>query len=313
MGLQDGYGKHIHQTVSKIPHHMTTSFVHGVIERSVWVTIHFSQNMTSPYLIPYQLLHFWMGMDKNFNNSIRNYNKFNDVCYGVTWHSFYLEIFNQATTRKRLLVQGGTTYETIDFESNQNLLYLTNTNRCHKPTMTWPNEYFPPGHKLQDTDMQSGSYQCTTEELAPGHSKHFHFTPEQLPDYQCWDIINVDNVGQDYMRMFPARQHTDLQSFDLPITTADKNNYQSTTISLETHSLPAIFIDQPHISSESGYMKFIYRTRWDFKMSYTLHTQQTARDEYSSSRRIVPYPRAKTWSTTENVHYVQFNCVPSYH
>jgi hypothetical protein len=35
---QDGYGKHIAQTVSKIPHHMTTSFIHGSIERSVWIT-----------------------------------------------------------------------------------------------------------------------------------------------------------------------------------------------------------------------------------------------------------------------------------
>jgi hypothetical protein len=193
MNIQDGYGKHIQQTISKIPHHMTTSFVHGTIERSVWITIDFSNNMTSPFLVPYQLMHFWMGMDKNFNNSIRNFNKLNNCCYGVSWHNFQLEIFNQATTRKRLLVQGGTTYETIDFESSQNLLILTNTNKTHQPTMIWPNEYNPPGHQLKDTDLQSGSYQCTTEELAPGHSKHFTFTPESLPEHQCWDIINVDN------------------------------------------------------------------------------------------------------------------------
>jgi hypothetical protein len=262
MNIQDGYGKNIHSTISKIQHHMTTSFVHGTLERSVWITVDFSNNMTSPYLLPYQLMHFWMGMDKNFNNSIRNFNKLNDCCYGITWHSFELEIYNQATTRKRLLIQGGTTYETIDFESSQNLLFLTNTNKTHKPTMTWPNEYNPPSHRLVDTDMQSGSYQCITEELAPGHTKKFTFHPEQLPDYQCWDIINVDNVGQDYHRMFPARQHTtDLQTYDLPITSTDKNSYQTTTISTKPHSLPAIFIDQPHISSESGFMKFIYRTR----------------------------------------------------
>jgi hypothetical protein len=197
-------------------------------------------------------------MDKNFNNSVRNFNKLNDVCYGITWHNFELDIFNQATTRKRLLVQGGTTYETIDFEGSQNLLFLSNTNRTHQPTMIWPDQYNPPGHPLKDTDIQSGSYQCTTEELAPGHTKKFTFTPEQLPDYQCWDIMNVDNVGQDYMLMFPSRQHTtNLQSQDLPITTSDKNYFQTSHLSIEPHSLPAIFVDQPHISSESGYMTFI--------------------------------------------------------
>jgi hypothetical protein len=204
---------------------------------------------------------------------------------------------------KDLLVQGGTTYETIDFESSQNLLFLSNTKRTHQQTMRWPDEYFPPGHRLQDT----GSFQCTVEELAPGHTKHFHFVPETLDNNQCWDIMNVDNVGQDNNQcwdimnvdnvgqdnnqcwdimnvdnvgqdstlMFPSRQHTtSMQSNDLSITTRDQNSYQSTSISIKPHSLPAIFVDQPHISSESGYMKFIYRTRWDFKIAYTLHTQE---------------------------------------
>jgi hypothetical protein len=178
--------------------------------------------------------------------------------------------------------------------------------------MKWPDEYLPPGHRLQDTDMQVGSFQCTMEELAPGYTKHFSFDPEELDNNQCWDIMNIDNVGQDSTVMFPARQHTtSKQSNDLPLTTRDQNSYQTTSINIKPYSLPAIFIDQPHISSESGYMKFIYRTRWDFKISYTLHTQQTAKDEYSSSRYTVPYPRAKSWITTDNIHYVQFNCVPS--
>jgi hypothetical protein len=132
------------------------------------------------------------------------------------------------------------------------------------------------------------------------------------PEYQCWDIINVDNIGQDYNLMFPARQHTTtLQSYDLPITTTDKNTYQTSFINLHPHSLPAIFIDQPHIASESGYMKFIYRTRWDFKMDYTLHTQQTANNEYSSSRRIVPYPKAK--NGLQQITYITYNFIAFLH
>jgi hypothetical protein len=45
-------------------------------------------------------MHFWTGMDKNFNNSVTNLNKLNDVYYGISWHKFELDIHNQATTRK---------------------------------------------------------------------------------------------------------------------------------------------------------------------------------------------------------------------
>jgi hypothetical protein len=48
MGSQDGYVHKIKQTIAKIPRHMTTSFVHGTVERSLWVTTDFSSNMTSP-------------------------------------------------------------------------------------------------------------------------------------------------------------------------------------------------------------------------------------------------------------------------
>jgi hypothetical protein len=55
-------------------------------------------------------------------------------------------------------------------------------------------------------------------------------------------------------------------------------------------SLPAIAINSPHIPSESGYMKFIYHTRWDFKIKYTMHTIPSARDEASYARSIVSLP-----------------------
>jgi hypothetical protein len=123
------------------------------------------------------MIQFWVGMDRNNYNSMTNFNKLNDACYGITWHSFELDIFNQATTRKRLLTQGSTTYETIDLESSQNLLVMTDTNATHTPTITWLGEFIPPGHIMKEYDLQTGSFNCTLEEIAPGHTKHFQFIP----------------------------------------------------------------------------------------------------------------------------------------
>jgi hypothetical protein len=89
--------------------------------------------------------------------------------------------------------------------------------------------------------------------------------------------------------------------------------FTSLDIKYKPRSLPLIALDAPHIASESGYMKFIYQTRWDFKIKYTLHTIPTARDEASYTRRIVPYPDAKMTSTTDNITSFQFNAVPRHH
>jgi hypothetical protein len=130
---QDGYGKHIHPTITTTTIPYTTSFVHGEIVRSLWVDIDFSDVDKRPYVIPYQLLQFWIGVDPLENNSMTNFNKLNNAAYNITWHSFHLSIYNWATTRKRLLTQGPTTYET-----SQNLFLLTDTVRTHRPVITWP-------------------------------------------------------------------------------------------------------------------------------------------------------------------------------
>jgi hypothetical protein len=105
-----------------------------------------------PYVFPYQLLQFWIRAADENNHSIKNYNTLNNAAYGTIWHSFELEITNQATTRKRLLVQGSTTYETIDSETSQNLLLLTDTTTSNSPKIIWPSEYQPSGHKSKGRD-----------------------------------------------------------------------------------------------------------------------------------------------------------------
>jgi hypothetical protein len=122
------------------------------------------------------MLLFWLGSDTDFNNSVKHFNGLTNTEYGITWNSFTLSLYNQATTRKRLLTQGATTYETIDFETSQNLLILTDTNRSHPPSPIYTTEFNPPG-QLHDKNLQSTPYFCKTEELPTGKVKTFHLTP----------------------------------------------------------------------------------------------------------------------------------------
>jgi hypothetical protein len=187
---QDGYGKHMMSTTSTIPIPIKTTHVHGEIKRSLWYNISFCDVGTCGYVLPYHLLQFWLGIDPQENNTLNTFNILSQGAYGVTWHGFNLSIYNQATTRKRLLTQGSTTYETIDFETSQNLMVLTDVNATHKPSILWPDEYMPPGHKNTYQGMQMDTNFCKTKELATGYTKHFEFPPEPLPDSHVWELIH---------------------------------------------------------------------------------------------------------------------------
>jgi hypothetical protein len=297
---QDGYGKHMHPTTSTIPIPIKTGYIHGEIRRSMWLNLEFCDAGICGYVLPYHLLQFWIGIDEQENNTLKTFNSLLPASYGITWHTFDLSIYNQATTRKRLLTQGSTTYETIDFETSQNLMILTDVNNTHKPSITWPDEFMIPGHKNTFQDLQLATNYCKIEELATGHTKHLSFSPEQLPSSHVWELIHIDKTGQHMDKMFPARQHTTgCQSFDIPLVASSTYNYTSMHIQWSPQPMPLIQLDSPHIKSESGNMKFIYRTRWDFSIPYTMHIKPSSPDEISYNKYIVPYPKALT-STTNN-------------
>lgn len=165
------------------------------------------------------------------NNSLKNFNLLAEACYGITWHSFDLNIYNQATTRKRLLTQGSTTYETIDFETSQNLLIMTDNNATQSPKITFPTEFKPPGHKYEGSDLQDSCFFQNLQELATGTTKHFHFEPETLPNYQVWQLLSIESGGVHANKMFPARQHTNgIQQNDMPLVTQTLKGFNSMDI-----------------------------------------------------------------------------------
>ncbi|PNF30091.1 hypothetical protein B7P43_G03138 [Cryptotermes secundus] len=231
---------------------------------------------------------------------MKTFNILSNAAYGITWHEFNLSIYNQATTRKRLLTQGSTTYETIDFETSQNLMILTDINNSHTPSILWPDDFMPPGAKFRTADLQAGTYFCKTEELATGHTKTFSFTPEKLPSSYVWELIHIDKSGTHADKMFPARQHTNsFQSNDIPLIAASKSGFTSMHIQWKPQPMPLIVLDSPHILSENGNMKFIYRTRWDYTIPYTLHMMPSSATEQSFYKYITPYPKAKVTSSED--------------
>jgi hypothetical protein len=291
---QDGYGKHMHDTYSTIPIPIQNTHVHGEIKRSVWVNLQFCDSQCTGYALPYHLLQFWTGLSELENNTLRIFNTIASTSYGVTWHSFTLSLYNQATTRNRLLTQGSTTYETIDFETSQNLMILTDVNNSHTPSVIWPNEFQPPGHRLTGLNLQDGTNYCKIEELATGHTKHFNFSPEKLPAHHVWELLKIENTGMHSSKMFPARQHTTTcQTFDTPLVTTAGTTFASLYMQWQPQPMPFIVLDAPHILSEAGNMKFIYRTRWDFSIPYTLHIKPSSASETSYNKYITPYPMAK--------------------
>lgn len=140
----DGYGKHVAPAIASIPIPIKTTHAYGEIKRSLWYNVSFCDVGTCGYALPYQLLQFWLGIDEQENNTLKQFNLLSIAAYGITWHEFSLSIYNQATTRKWLLTQGSTTFETIDFETSQNLMILTDMNQTHTPAVIWPDEFMAP-------------------------------------------------------------------------------------------------------------------------------------------------------------------------
>jgi hypothetical protein len=111
--------------------------------------------------------------------------------------------------------------------------------------------------------------------------------------------------------MFPARQHTtSYQIFDTPLTTTTGTTFSSLHLQWQPQPLPAIIIDSPRILSESGNMKFIYRTRWDFSVPYTLHIKPSSASEASYNKYITPYPQAKLVSSDNKTTSFAFLATP---
>jgi hypothetical protein len=77
--------------------------------------------------------------------------------------------------------------------------------------------------------------------------------------------------------------------------------------------MPLIQLDSPHILSENGNMKFIYRTRWDISVPYTLHIKPSSDTEISYNKYIVPYPKARHTQTSDAPTSFTFLATPKLH
>jgi hypothetical protein len=184
-------------------------------------------------------------------------------------------------------------------EANTTLQRVRSLSRfLHKTDIVYPHDFVPPGIKNTTFDLQSDMYLCKTEELSTGHTKQFSFTPEQLPPNYVWETLPINAYPENAKTMFPARQHTtSAQEFDKPFTDIQGRSFASSYLHSQPHPLPHIELHSPHISSEAGYMKFIYRTRWDFSINYTLHIKPSCITETSYTKFVVPYPSAKMISS----------------
>jgi hypothetical protein len=165
-----------------------------------------------------------------------------------------------------------------------------------------------------------------TQELFTGHAgwgkllqkrtsnrphKKFNISPEPLPTHHVWELIQIENTGMHSEKMFPPRQHTSsVQTFDNPILATTNGGFLSIHVQWQPQPMPAIILDSPHILSETGNMKFIYRTRWDFVIPYTLHIKPSSQTEASYDKFIIPYPKAKATATQDGTTSYSYLATP---
>lgn len=298
---QDGYGEHMHPTISYNPMDYHTSQVHGKIQRSIWIDLDFSTNDKKPFLLPYSFIQFYTGSENSINNSLLNYQHILAASCGALYHKFKFTITNQATTRKRLLTSSGTTTETIDFETSQNLLLMWGTTKEETPALTATEITTPPWHLSQGGDLQSGNFEYKLEELATGHMKTIVVEPTKIPEGMYWEPFDIDGSITDKPYLLPCIQQTakTIALNDQPIVLYTNSNYNSLRNNIAYNNLPALYLDYPHIKDETGTMKFIYRLKIDFEIDYTLFTNPTCKSDKSYMRNIYKLPQAVYNPTTK--------------
>lgn len=124
--VEDGYGRRITPMhINNILSGPSTKSVTFSLKRQEMVTLDFATDQTKHILLPYQILHWYMGTTADNNLNLQTFNKLIECSWGMDIHGadICIEVF--AVTRERLLQGGSTNYKTYDFETSQNLYLIT--------------------------------------------------------------------------------------------------------------------------------------------------------------------------------------------
>lgn len=261
----------------------------GTITRSEWTTWTFDSKY--PKIVPYLHLPFWLGIGTQ-NNTQTFFNNVMAVSRGVTWHKFTMELYLQAVTRERLLVQGATSYKTYDFETSQNL------------QLNWVNNY-DMRVTFKDKELNNTLHQSTNidlqdnldppyhiEELATGHKKTITWTMPQTPPGKAYKPITIQQAGNNeyFKALIPAIQESNYENDqNIAIVTNGKHKY---AVWLKDNHMSALLIDQPHINNETDIMKFQYRVLIKKTADWTAHLKPSNTDNTSYLVSQIPYPQA---------------------
>lgn len=341
-GSREGYGKMM------MPMTIHNIFNKGqlkypfTLKRQEYLSLNFTED-TSPIVLPYQLMDFWLPVDTLQNRA--NFDGLVNISLGVQYHSAEIEIEVYGVTRERLLEGGSTNYKTYDFETSQNL-FVTTMDRSGE-TFEYKGTDKAAGRMPFDKCRWFGS---------PFNADTDIYTREEIPQRIKKIIkIPIQSLNHNYMWRPELSQYWYKQ---IPVKTGTKNQFKTTALLLPgptnmkmpptggdvtenwginelinnedapiadaardwdqqtfwgRSTYPLIVLNQPSITDETGLMKWIYEVR----ISTKLHCSFIIKPDYYGNltndylfRQLIHHPRYARTYDTQTADYVTIPCVP---
>lgn len=292
------------------------------------------------YIIPYQCLYHWLsGSDQGASNN--NLTQMINLISGpATWikiKKLEMAIDLQAVTRERLLQGTDTNTITKDFEDGQNMIIGV----CNRRVQNWlmvvtaaqANLTGIGGLKASDTSIYTTNDHVTKYQLATRNTwKHtIDFTKHKNVTYKVpIDMMSNTSYLIPGVTLFKAHNTTvgsaytsgwdynsKLESYVYTRGTAGVGDGewsigQDTFVDAKNH--PMIFIGQPKIPDETGYMKFTYTFNYRQKMIVEMGSGPDVEDPGSTLDKIFrnreQYDLPRCIPTTEEAPRYEVLCTP---
>lgn len=252
------------------------------LKNKQWIDFNCCENGQKASIIPYKNMQFWT--NEKTNQTI--FNGLMKLSTGWEILSANINIENHSICRQRLITQGSTTVLTYDFETSQNLIigHLTHGVYLHKPSINTTKEQI---RKPIQTELEffTDYDEFTYEEIPQKHIWHYNVPTSKLNKQglliNTEETININHLipGEtNYISQLNSDNTTKFSTITNQTYLYDQihNQEQAQIQVTRTADYPqqhGIFIGQPRVADETGYMKFRYQIQLETALTCKFHLE----------------------------------------